>query len=446
MTKARFAAGRIDDFECEDGKSQSFLWDTVSPGLGLRATANGAKSYIFQAKLGQQTIRITIGDPRSWDIGAAQTEARRLKMMVDAGKDPRKIKADELAANRAAAAEAEARQKRESITLGEIWPEYIADRLSTREKGWSDHHIATHYKMIQAGGERRLRSPKPTKAGPLFPLAAIPLVDLTIDRIEEWAKTEAKLRPSSARHAWRLLKACMNWCSSHKAYRSVVPVNPTKSAKARESLGKPKLRHDVLQREMLAPWFEAVRKIGNPVISAYLQVLLLTGARREELAALKWDEVNFQWASIKVDDKIEDFRMIPLTPYVAHLLCTLPKRNQFVFSSLTAASGYVAEPRHAHNQAVTVAGLPDLTLHGLRRSFATLSEWVEVPPGVAAQIQGHTPQGVREINYIRRPLDLLRVWHEKIEFWILEQGRVNFAVAPAGLHAVAQTETPSSNA
>jgi hypothetical protein len=106
MAKVRFTAGRVDDFKCEGGKSQSFLWDTGAPGLGLRVTANGAKSYIFQAKLNQQTIRVTIGDPRSWDISAAQAEARRLKVIVDGGQDPRKLKADELAAKDAAAAEA----------------------------------------------------------------------------------------------------------------------------------------------------------------------------------------------------------------------------------------------------------------------------------------------------------------------------------------------------
>ncbi len=65
-----------------------------------------------------------------------------------------------------------------------------------------------------------------------------------------------------------------------------------------------------------------------------------------------------------------------------------------------------------------------MTLHGLRRSFATLTEWVEMPSGIAAQIQGHAPQGVREQNYIRRPLDLLRMWHTKIEGWILEQAGI----------------------
>jgi hypothetical protein len=43
---------------------------------------------------------------------------------------------------------------------------------------------------------------------------------------------------------------------------------------------------------------------------------------------------------------------------------------------------------------------------------------------VSAQIQGHAPQGVREQNYIRRPLDLLRVHHRRIEAWILEQAGI----------------------
>jgi integrase len=101
-----------------------------------------------------------------------------------------------------------------------------------------------------------------------------------------------------------------------------------------------------------------------------------------------------------------------------------------------AEAGYIAEPRHAHNDAIEVAGLPPLTLHGLRRSFASLSEWIEMPAGIAAQIQGHAPQGVREQNYIRRPLDLLRLWHTKIESWMLEQAGVDFVSAPASLRAV----------
>lgn len=258
-----------------------------------------------------------------------------------------------------------------------------------------------------------------------------------MDRLEAWAKVEAVVRPSSARLAMRLLKACLNWCALHPTYSAVVTSNVAKSTKVRETLGKPKLKHDLLQREQLAPWFESVRRIGNPVIAAYLQALLLTGARREELANLRWTEVDFQWGSLKLSDKVADFRMVPLTPYVLHLLSSLPRRNEWVFSSPAAESGRLAEPRIAHNEAVSIANLPHLTLHGLRRSFATLSEWTETPAGIAAQIQGHAPQGVREQNYIRRPLDLLRKWHVKLEAWMLEQAGVNFVPGETGLRLIA---------
>ena len=96
------------------------------------------------------------------------------------------------------------------------------------------------------------------------------------------------------------------------------------------------------------------------------------------------------------------------------------------------------EPRIAHDKACAVAGL-DVTLHGLRRSFASLCEWIEMPAGIAAQIQGHAPQGVREQHYIRRPLDLLRMWHVKIEAWILEQAGIEFVPVAAGLRVVPAT-------
>ena len=435
MAKVNFTAERVAAFKCEAGKQQSIMWDAKTPGLGLRVTAAGARSYIFETRLEGKTIRITIGDVRTWTVGKAQAEATRYKAQTDQDIDPRQVRAEQHAVQAAVKAETAAAALRESVTLGAVWPVYVAERTPH----WGEHQISAHRKIIQAGGEGRKRSPKPTKPGPLSILAAERLIDLTDARIEAWAKVEAQTRPSSARLAMRLLKAFLNWCSAHPHYSAIVTRNAAKSAKAREILGKPKVKHDLLQREQLAAWFREVRKIGNPVISAYLQTLLMIGARREEVAGLRWADVDFQWGSMKLGDKVEDFRMVPLTPYVAHLLAALPRRNEWVFSSPSADSGKLAEPRIAHNEAVAAAGLPHLTLHGLRRSFATLSEWTETPAGIAAQIQGHAPQGVREQNYIRRPLDLLRKWHVKIEEWMLEQSGIEFQPAPAALRLVPAT-------
>ncbi len=170
--------------------------------------------------------------------------------------------------------------------------------------------------------------------------------------------------------------------------------------------------------------------------SAYLQALLLTGTRRRELAALCWADIDFQWKSLTIRDKVEGARVIPLTPYVAQLLTVLPRRSEWVFSSPSAANGQLTELTPGHKRALTAAGLPDLTLHGLRRSFGTLCEWVEVPSGVSAQIMGHKPSAIAEKHYRRRPLDLLRKWHDQVEAWILEQAGIDFVLMQAGLPAI----------
>ncbi len=111
---------------------------------------------------------------------------------------------------------------------------------------------------------------------------------------------------------------------------------------------------------------------------------------------------------------------------MASLLSTLPRRNEWVFSSEESESGRLVEPTKAHRLALKAAGIDPVSLHGLRRSFGTLAEWVEIPTGVVAQIQGHKPSAVAEKHYRRRPLDLLRMWHEKLEVWMLDQAGVPF--------------------
>jgi integrase len=475
MAKVKFTAGRVESFQCELGKSQSFLWDTDAPGLGLRATVtfppdakdrSRGKSYIFQSKLNGQAIRITIGGPKTWSIDDARAEARRLKVIIDNGQDPRQVKADALAAEQAAretkAAETAAcalQAKRETVTLGMAWPVYIDARRNAGHKKWSQWHIRDHENVVRRGGEQKKRGKGVTKPGPLALLLDVKLSELTGKRIGEWLAAEAEKRPTQAALAFRLLSVFINWCESHTDYAGLVPPGACKTQQVRDELpSKNAKQDDSLQREQLPMWFQAVCEMGNPVQSVYLQALLLTGARRRELAALRWDDVDFQWLKMTIRDKVEGERTIPLTPYVAHLLRalkvkndtsptvrwlrTLEKRNEtwepskWVFSSKSALNGQLMDPTPGHKRALKAAGLPDITLHGLRRSFGTLAEWTETPAGVVAQIMGHKPSAIAEKHYRNRPIDLLRMWHVKIEAWMLEQAGIEFKPEEKGLKVV----------
>ncbi|UYO95036.1 tyrosine-type recombinase/integrase [Pollutimonas sp. M17] len=454
MAKVKLTAGRIQAFTCPPDKRQAFLWDADVNGLAVRATA-GAKAYIYQGRLKGKSLRMTIGDVSVWSLEeyrhpktgevitpGARPEARRLQAIIDQGRDPREVKAELTVADVAKRTKA----KQEEAPALDAWNVYIAARAPK----WSERHKADHENMARDGGEkitrgRRKGMPEKKEPGILRPLLDLPLSQITRDAVADWLEQEAPKRPTRTRLALSLLATFINWCSDRPEYRE--QVNADACVRLKRELPKAQAKDDCLQREQLALWFEHVRKIGSPVISAYLQTALLTGARREEIAALRWEDVDFQWDSLQIADKVEreTGRVIPLTPYVKSLLLELRRVNNtptvrqlrskeaedkpwtpspWVFSSPTAEAGYIAEPRIAHNKAIQAAGLPHLTIHGLRRSFGTLAEWVECPAGVVAQIQGHKPSAIAEKHYRRRPLDLLRMWHTKIEGWILKQAGI----------------------
>ena len=177
-------------------------------------------------------------------------------------------------------------------------------------------------------------------------------------------------RPSSARLAWRLLTVFLTWCGEQSDYAALLPAkNPAKTKKAREALGKARTKSDVLQREQLAAWFAAVHQLPNPIIAACLQMMLLTGARPGEVLALRWEDVTTQWKGICIRDKVEGTREIPATPYMLHLLAALPRRNEWIFSSPTSATGCLTEPNNPHTRACTAAGLEGLTMTRLKPGF-----------------------------------------------------------------------------
>jgi integrase len=458
MDKQNFTPERVASYRCAPDRQQSIFWDRKQPGLGLRVTRSGSRAYICEARLFGKTVRLTIGTPEAWPLEryittdkvtgekiermGARQEAARLKALMDRDIDPREEKAEQRAAHEIRKANA----RRQDVTVTEVWAEY----LKANQARWSERHYQDHENLAQAGGEEKKRGKGLTVAGPLAPLMPLRLASLYAKTVAAWLQSESEIRPTNAAQSYRKLRAFIRWCEDRPEYTGIVPPDAYSARPVREAVPRGNAKDDCLQREQLAAWFGTVQKIDNPVISTYLQGLLITGARREELAALRWDDVDFRWRSLHLADKIEieAGRTIPLTPYLASLLLELKRVNEtppntrqlrrleergekwapspWVFSSKTSADGKLAEPRIAHTKALAAAALPHVSLHGLRRSFGTLAEWCEVPVGVVAQIQGHKPSALAEKHYRRRPLDLLRSWHDKIEAWMLAQGGISF--------------------
>ena len=425
-------AGLIERLTCPAGKLQTFMRDAKAPGLRVRVTAAGAKSFVFEAKLNRQTIRRTIGDVRAWSIEAARTEANRLRVMFDGGTDPREVErqqeADKTAKTAAAAAHA--------LTVGEVWPLYLETGRPKRRDAWKPRYRADLEAMAAPGGEPKKRGQGLTRPGPLSPLLALPLTAINEDSLKSWFDREAVAGAHQAARALMMFRGFLRWCAARAEYRKLIDRDAGKAAAIVESLPSNTRRTDALESAQVPGWWQGVEQLSNRTASAYLRGLLLTGARREELAALTWANVDFQWRKLTIADKVEATRTIPLTPYLAQLLATLPRINEFVFASAGKA-GRIADTRASHSRALQSAAIEGLTIHGLRRSFSLLGEAAGAPAGAIAQVMGHKPSATAE-GYRPRSVDALRPYLAQIEAYILEQAGVSFVadVEPGRLRAV----------
>ena len=440
--KIKLTPARIQAAVCPSAKADITLWDAEALGLGLRLYRGGQKSWWFQFRIDGKAARIKIGDADTkagWPIGMAREEARRLKVLVDKGEDPR-------AERKAKTEERDKLQdqaQKEALTLGEAWEKYVEEH----ENGWSKSHLRDHHAMMREPGQptRGTRS-KQTIAGPLWSLAHERLIDVPA-RLESWLKKESATRPTSARKAFVLLKTCMAW---HGVEISEALDNKTQR-RIKRALPKPQIKDDVLDASQLSAWWSEVDKL--PFVSrAYLMSLLLLGCRREELAQLRWADVDLKWNRLTVNDKIEATRVIPLPSPVKALMLDLKHRGEvvdleregdrlkrarvtgsdedagvgdleLVFRGIRGHGGPSIVHKH-HTRAAEAAGLPHMTQHGLRRTFITLGEEAGIPSGAVAQICGHKPSALVERSYKRRSLDKLTEYHEQLAAWILTQAGV----------------------
>lgn len=203
--------------------------------------------------------------------------------------------------------EKRAQAQLQAALVGEAWVQYLdfqKDKMARphieRGKKWGARHLLDHEHLAQAGGEKRKRGSGLTKPGPLYPLLQMRLADIRADTLKDWQRIEAATLANNARQAFEAFRAFWRWCATRPEYAAVIDDKAVEDKELRAEVPSRKSkRFDVLEGPHLGPWFAAVRELGNPVVSAYLQALLLTGARREEMAGLRWQDVDFRWGAYR---------------------------------------------------------------------------------------------------------------------------------------------------
>jgi integrase len=368
-----------------------------------------------------QLFTRALGEWPTISVDDAKTEAHRLRGLTEKGIDPRDSERQQHEIRSAATAAANA----QALTVRDIWPRYLAEGRPKRKDAWKPGYRASLDVMSAPGGVVKKRGQGLTRPGPLYPLLALKLADVTEDALQVWFEREAVAGKHQATRALMMFRGFLRWCSARPEFRKLIDRDAGKAPAILENLPSNKKRTDVLGVAQLPGWWHGVEQLTNRTASVYLKALVLTGARKEELAGLTWVNVDFQWRKLTLADKVEQTRTIPLTPYLAHLLATLPRVNAFVFASASKA-GRISDARSSHKKTLQSAGIDHLTFHGLRRTFTQRGRSV-VPAGAVAQIAGHKPSATAE-GYAVLPLDDLRPYAALIEARILEQAGIKFDV------------------
>lgn len=386
--------------------TQRFEWDDSIKGFGVRLTP-GSRTFILDRKFNGRTIRLSIGRFPEWSVQTARDRARELIVMMDKGIDPRQ--------------EAK-KQAEEGVTLATVFEQFLSERQLKERTKIDYRRYLDHY--LTAWKNR-----------------AITRIDgeMVSKRYKEIATSSSG--PAQASSVMRFLRSVLNYAKA--TYGSdVLPENPVVTLTAKRIWIRDNARTDHLRVHEVRPFIEALRALPNPVIGAYLEFILFTGVRRSEAAQLKWRDVDTRARTLTFrETKNHTDRTIPLTPRVGELMELMKgwQMGEYVFSTMgkDGKPTHLVDPRKALWAANKIAG-SDVTVHGLRRTYATLLESLDCPTYPLKALLGHSLKGdVTSTHYTQIGVERLRPWAEKYDAYLLK-----LLKGPAAENVVALYDQP----
>jgi integrase len=316
---------------------------------------------MVQYAIGGKTRRMVLGSPAVLDPGKARETAKDLLAAVRLGRDP----AAEKATVRAKAAE----------TFGALLPRFLERqraRLKPRSFEEVERHLAAHAKPLHG---------RPIEAIDRRAIAT---------RLAEIAKASG---PAASNRVRTSLSAFFSW-AAREGYVESNPVAYTN--KAIENGSRERVLND---DELAAVW----RAAGDGQYGAIVKLLALTGARRDEIASLRWSEIDLDAATVNLPPtrtKNRREHVIPLSESALAIVAAQPRRTEADGTPRNLVFGY--GQRGYQDWSGSKADLDariavarkgralDWTPHDFRRSLSTaLHERFGVPPHVVEAVLGH---------------------------------------------------------
>jgi integrase len=370
---------------------QALVWDADLKGFGVLVSGKtAAKTYIVQRKLaGGLTRRVTVGATNALTLDDARARARELIGEIYGGKDPK--------AERRAAA-------RRGKTLRAALDDYLGAR-----KDLSPRSAAGYRNSIEAHLGDWLDRPLREITGDLIEVRHVDIAAVVKKRAGEGSRSGGGpvTGASTANGVMRALRAIYN----HAAERDPeLPANPVK--RLRRAWYRVAPRERLVRADELPAFYAAVGALPSRTHREYVLLLLFTGLRRGEAAALRWEEVDFAGRVIRLPaarTKAGRRLDLPMSSFVRDLLVArraLGNDNGWVFGA-DSRSGHIEEPKFALDLVAQATGIT-VSAHDLRRTFVTIAESSDISPLALKALVNHALGGDVTSGYVQMTTERLR--------------------------------------
>ncbi len=393
MPTAKLTKRRID--EAKPIAKRTVLWDSEVHGFGLRVTPAGERTYVlkYRHRGGQRWFSIgRHGSP--WTLEQARKEAQRLLGEVARGDDPAATKGAD----------------RQALNVAQLCDLYLAEGASHKKPltlkadvGRIEHHIKPllgrkRVDAISRGDVERL------------------IVDVIAGKTAQSAPNP-RGRGTLAKGGRGVAGQCATLVGTLMAFavrRGLRGDNPAHGVK------KPPVRKmerflSEVEIGRLALALDAYRSEGgNEFAVAALRLLLLTGARRNEILSLEWRDVNFERQCLRLRDSKTREKVIFLNAPALAILQGLPRIGDNPHVIVGNESGsYLKGLDKIWTNVRTRAGLTDVRIHDLRHSFASVGVAGGLSLPVLGALLGHR-QAMTTARYAHLSADPLRAANEAV--------------------------------
>lgn len=361
--------------------------------LRLRITDTGTKSFLVVKRIGMNATRVTIGRFPEWTIEQARVKALEITRDISVlGKNPNRDK----------------QERREEATLETLFEDYL--------ERWAKPHKKPRSVIEDEGNFRRHLSDWKTRK----------LSEITRPMIAKRHSTLGKESgPIAANRTLALLSVLF---SKALEWGYLKGENPA----IRIPKFKEKSRDRFLSAQELQSFLQAVGEESNPVMKDYFMILLLTGARRNNVLSMRWRDIDLEagtWTIPGESSKNSSPMAVILPPEAVEILRGRKGNGSlFVFEG-AGRSGHIVEPKGAWGRILKRSGLENVRIHDLRR---TLGSWMTIGGtslSITGRALGHKTSQSTSI-YARLNLDPVRTAVESTVKTMLETAKVTGSQEP----------------